>query len=173
MESRSRTSCDIKCEPCTGDRYTKVYNVDMSCNVCDTCNKPNFETKTNCTSTSNTVCRCKTGFKCKDKSCSKCVPIPTPTPIRTTLPPATTAISRAPVKPNKETVWFLVIIALLCAAIGVVVLTKLKRVLHCIMSNHGYFMAEKTSTETSSTEDEDVSKPVQEVCGKCDQPIDV
>lgn len=34
----------------------------------------------------------------------------------------------------------------------------------------GYILTEKPAT---ASEDEGVSKPVQEVCGKCDQPIDV
>lgn len=62
----------------------------------------NFETKTNCTPTNNTVCRCKTGYRCKDDTCSKCVPIPTPTPIRTTLPPATTGEPLLPGTVNRN-----------------------------------------------------------------------
>ncbi|XP_017270959.1 CD27 antigen [Kryptolebias marmoratus] len=171
MDSRSETICDIKCNPCTGERYMDDYNTEMSCNICDSCNEPNFVTESSCNSTSNTVCKCKAGYKFKDESRTKCVPIPTTT--KPTSPPGTTATSRAPAKPNKEPMWFLVVIVILCAGITLVILTKIKSFLHWIRSNHGYFLAEKASTEPSCAEDEDVSKPVQEVCGKCDQPIDV
>ncbi|KAI3361142.1 hypothetical protein L3Q82_013338 [Scortum barcoo] len=37
----------------------------------------------------------------------------------------------------------------------------------------GYFLAGQPTPTPTCSEDEDVSTPVQEVCGKCDQPIDV
>lgn len=37
MLKRSTTTCEIKCAPCTGDRYTESDNVEMSCNICTTC----------------------------------------------------------------------------------------------------------------------------------------
>lgn len=64
------------------------------------------------------------------------------------------------------TVWLLMITACLCTGIAFVVVTTVKS----IRSKNGYILTEKPAT---ASEDEGVSKPVQEVCGKCDQPIDV
>ncbi|KAM4735232.1 uncharacterized protein FYW61_005781 [Anableps anableps] len=72
-----------------------------------------------------------------------------------------------------DTQWFLVIIALLCVGIALVVVAKIKPLLHWIRSNHGYFMAQKIVTVPPRTVDDDVSKPVQEMCGKCDHCIDL
>ncbi|KAF0045518.1 hypothetical protein F2P81_002047 [Scophthalmus maximus] len=77
---------------------------------------------------------------------------------------ALTAI--APSKPVTGTVWLLMITACLCTGIAFVVVTTVKS----IRSKNGYILTEKPAT---ASEDEGVSKPVQEVCGKCDQPIDV
>ncbi|KAF7226950.1 CD27 molecule [Nothobranchius furzeri] len=175
MESRPPGSCKINCKPCTGDRFMDSHNVEMSCKVCDICNKPNFVTETNCTSTRNTVCKCQTGYTCTDETCTKCELIPTPTnptPATNTAAMRSTT-SRVPNQPIKDTVLFLVIVVLLCAGIILVALTKMKPLLHWVRSNHGYFLAKKPSSGPSSSEDVDVSKPIQEVCGKCDQPLEI
>ncbi|MEQ2266585.1 hypothetical protein XENORESO_011276 [Xenotaenia resolanae] len=72
-----------------------------------------------------------------------------------------------------DTQWFLVIIVLLCAGIALVVVTKIKPLLHWIRSNQVYFLDHKPVTVPLRAMDDDVSKPVQEVCGKCDHCIDL
>lgn len=168
MARRSLDSCKITCETCLTGRYLDSYNVDMTCSVCKNCKKPNMEYTSPCTSAHDAVCRCKAGYRCKDQPCTECVSILTTTkptlPICTTTREALTAI--APSKPVTGTVWLLMITACLCTGIAFVVVTTVKS----IRSKNGYILTEKPAT---ASEDEGVSKPVQEVCGKCDQPIDV
>ncbi|XP_047454407.1 tumor necrosis factor receptor superfamily member 5 isoform X2 [Mugil cephalus] len=182
MVRRSETSCEITCNPCKDDQYAHTFNTEMACKFCKKCNGDNMLVKSNCSAVQNTVCTCKAGYKCKDGDCTQCVLIPTtarPTTRSTTRPttrltlrPSTAALTTPEfATPQiKDTVWFLVIIALLCAGIALVIATKVKPFLRWIRSNHGYFLAEKPVPQT---EDEDVSKPVQEVCGKCDQLIEL
>ncbi|XP_008290915.1 CD27 antigen [Stegastes partitus] len=181
--SSSRTSCERECVPCQGDRFMESYNMEFNCNVCGNCDRPNMEVKQNCSSTHNTVCTCRAGYRCRDDSCSMCVLIPTTTPTTTPTAKATEAPPTAapepgdpttlpaPRAPLRDTVWFLVITALLCAGIALAVAARIKPFLRWIRSRYGYFLAEKPAAQSS--EDEDVSKPVQEVCGKCEQLIDV
>lgn len=68
--------------------------------------------------------------------------------------------------------WLPVIVILLCAVIFLLVLTKLRVFLKWIRSTHGYFLAVKAAPVPPCTDDS-VSKPVQEMCGKCDQPIEL
>ena len=49
----------------------------------------NMRFKSNCSSTKNAECICKTGYSCKDNPCTLCVPIPATT--KPTLPPSTTS----------------------------------------------------------------------------------
>ncbi|XP_078027776.1 uncharacterized protein LOC117265575 isoform X2 [Epinephelus lanceolatus] len=135
----------------------------------------NMEYKRNCSTTHNAVCGCKAGYACRDPSCKDCVPIPTST-IKTTLPPSTAALKPGalttlwePSQPIKDTAWFLVIIALLCIGLALVVLTKIKPFLRWIKSKQGYFLAKEAAPVLQGSEDEEVSTPVQEVLGKCDQ----
>ncbi|KAL7394550.1 hypothetical protein ABVT39_027773 [Epinephelus coioides] len=175
MAGRKQDSCSKNCVPCTEGLYTEKNNVDMTCEVCANCNKPNMEYKRNCSATHNAVCGCKAGYACRDPSCKDCVPIPTST-IKTTLPPPTTALKpgslttlREPSQPIKDTAWFLVIIALLCTGLALVVVTKIKPFLRWIKSKQGYFLAKEAAPALQGSEDEEVSTPVQEVLGKCDQ----
>lgn len=174
---RSQTTCDITCKPCDENRYMDIYNLEWNCNVCDVCRKANFETASNCTSTRNTVCKCSPGYKCVDASCTYCESVPTtfsPTPTPpTTVGATSTKTTDKPVTTIRDTQWFLVIIALLCAGIALAVVTKIKPLLHWIRSNHGYFLAQKVIVNPPRTVDDDVSKPVQEMCGKCDHCIDL
>ncbi|XP_035018657.1 tumor necrosis factor receptor superfamily member 6 [Hippoglossus stenolepis] len=158
-------SCTRVCVSCEGERYIDTYNVALTCSNCKLCEHPNMEYKSRCSFTQNAECRCKTGYNCKDKPCTRCVPIPT-------LPPATTTLgTNKPKQPIGEKAWFLVIIALLCIGIALVVVTKIKPLLRWIRSKDSFFFTDKP--EQSYSEDDDQSKPVQEVCGECDQPIDV
>ncbi|XP_074509464.1 uncharacterized protein LOC141778857 [Sebastes fasciatus] len=165
-----KESCDIKCDPCSGKRFTDTYNVEMYCQICKNCDETNMEYRSNCTTTHNAVCGCKDGYRCIDQPCTQCELIPTTT-IKTTLPPSTTAlipeaVTTSPSQPIRDTVWFLVIIALLCAGIAIVAVTKIKPFLRWIKFNHGYFW--EPAPLCSDSEDGDVSKPIQEVLGKCD-----
>ncbi|XP_032374695.1 tumor necrosis factor receptor superfamily member 26 isoform X2 [Etheostoma spectabile] len=183
MVRRSYTTCEIECQSCTRDLFNEKYNVQFTCDFCENCDKPNMEYSSHCNATHNAVCRCKAGYRCKEQSCKQCEPIPDPTekckadykckdqsckqcvptvPIlpfttKPTLPASTT-----------DTVWFLVIIALLCAGIALVVVTKIKPFLHWIKAKHSYLLAKEAVLVLPVSEDEEVSKPVQEVRGKCD-----
>ncbi|KAF3692067.1 CD27 antigen CD27L receptor T-cell activation antigen CD27 [Channa argus] len=125
MVRRPETSCGTECTSCTGDRYSDSYNVDMTCNSCTNCNKPNMKLLSRCNTTHNAVCTCTAGYKCKDQPCTQCEAISTPT--KPTLTPSTSS----------------------------------------------YFLTQKPAPESQFFEHEEVSKPVQEVCGKCDQLIAV
>ncbi|XP_040900244.1 tumor necrosis factor receptor superfamily member 3 isoform X3 [Toxotes jaculatrix] len=180
MVRRSTTSCETECASCMGDRYIDSYNVEMSCTICKTCIKPNMEYKSQCNATHDAVCGCKAGYRCKDQPCTQCVLIsdftkPWPSLSTTTSTPEDLTTLRTPPR-KRDTVWFLVIISLLCTGITLAVVTKIKPLLCWIRSKHGYFLTPKAvpgPPVTPYSEDEEVSKPVQEVCGKCDQPIDV
>ncbi|KAK2910100.1 hypothetical protein Q8A73_007815 [Channa argus] len=126
-----------------------------------------------CNTTHNAVCTCTAGYKCKDQPCTQCEAISTPT--KPTLTPSTSILTTTwkPPKSIIETVWFLVIIALLCAGIALLVVARIKPILRWIRSKHGYFLTQKPAPESQFFEHEEVSKPVQEVCGKCDQLIAV
>ncbi|KAM9353489.1 tumor necrosis factor receptor superfamily member 4 [Symphorus nematophorus] len=149
--------CQIQCKPCVGERFRDTYTEAQTCKFCDSCNGANSEFKSRCNATHDAVCRCRTGYECKDQSCKDCVPIQSTT--KPTLPPSTT-----------DTVWFLVIIALLLVGIAVIVLTKIKPFLRWITSKYGCLLDE-TCAPVPSSEDTEVSKPVQDTCGKCDQPL--
>ncbi|XP_028436847.1 tumor necrosis factor receptor superfamily member 6 isoform X1 [Perca flavescens] len=162
---RSITTCEIECESCTTNLFNEKYNVQQTCEFCENCDKKNMEYISHCNVTHNAVCRCKDGYKCKDQSCKQCVPI-SPFTTKPTLPPSTTALK--PGAYHTDTVWFLVIIAILCAGIALVVVTKIKPFLHWIKAKHGYLLAKESVPVPPFSEDEEVSKPVQEVRGKCD-----
>ncbi|XP_026226417.1 CD27 antigen isoform X2 [Anabas testudineus] len=177
MNRRSPTSCEIDCQPCIKDQYSDSCSVEMSCTMCNSCNKQNMALKTACNSTHNAVCTCIDGYMCNDQECTQCVLIPptTKTTVSATITTETISTTSGPYKPDRvaDTMWFLVIIALLGAGIALVLVTKIQPFLRWIRSKHGYFLTEKTQSVPQFAEDEEVSKPVQEVCGKCDQPIDV
>nr|XP_019948209.1 PREDICTED: CD27 antigen [Paralichthys olivaceus] len=130
MARRPDESCTIECKLCEGERYIHYYNVAMNCEFCRSCNKSNMEYKSRCKTDQNAVCRCKAGYRCRDPSCTQCVPKPPTT--KSTLPPSTTTstpealTTLKPTKSVRETVWFLVIIALLCIGIALVIVTKIK-----------------------------------------------
>ncbi|XP_060936770.1 tumor necrosis factor receptor superfamily member 6 [Limanda limanda] len=167
--------CTTKCASCSEHQYSDTYNVDMSCTGCRSCTKPNMEYKSRCSPTQDAECRCKTGYSCKDKPCTTCVPIPVTT--KPTLPPSTTTFTTEafttfkPKQPITETAWFLVIIALLCIGIALVVVTKINPLLRWIRSKDSFLFTDKP--EQPYSEDDSECRPVQEVCGECDQPIDV
>ncbi|XP_068426732.1 tumor necrosis factor receptor superfamily member 6-like [Clinocottus analis] len=168
MARRSVTSCEIECELCIDNRYMDTYNNKMSCEICENCLKPNMEYRLHCNVTHNAVCKCKANYECKDQSCKQCVPIPSTT-TKSTLPPSTTGVISivwTPSQPIKDTIWFLVIIALLCAGIAIAVVTKIHPFILWIKSKHGYLLAQDSLPEPSGCEE--VSTPVQEVLGKCE-----
>ncbi|XP_054477640.1 tumor necrosis factor receptor superfamily member 5 isoform X2 [Anoplopoma fimbria] len=174
MIRRPPTSCGIECEPCSGDQYSDAYNEELSCEFCENCDKPNMEYGSHCNATHNAVCRCKTDYRCKDRSCQQCVLIPSTT-TKPTLPPSTTVLKPGALttlwpstQPIRDTVWFLVIIAILCVGIAFAVVTKIKPFMRWIKSKQGYIFYKGPSPVTTSSEEEEVSTPVQEVLGKFD-----
>ncbi|KAM9852355.1 uncharacterized protein ACBR49_005443 [Aulostomus maculatus] len=176
---RATGNCDRKCEPCPAGSYIDSDNVEMQCEFCVNCNKGNMDYDLKCTPVRNAVCKCKDGYKCKDRECTMCLSVPTA--INSTLPPSSltdpqpgtaTTTSRA-TKPHIDMTGYLVIVALLCLGITLIVLTKKKPVACWIRSNQRYFVADKPAAVGACTESEGMSKPVQEMCGKCDQPIGV
>ncbi|XP_051562939.1 tumor necrosis factor receptor superfamily member 4-like [Myxocyprinus asiaticus] len=54
-----------KCEPCPDNQYHSKRGTEISCDNCSTCKKGSEEVS-ECTPTSDTRCKCKTGFKPKD-----------------------------------------------------------------------------------------------------------
>ncbi|XP_028280307.1 tumor necrosis factor receptor superfamily member 14 [Parambassis ranga] len=177
MIRRTNDVCGITCEACQDNQYIEAHNVEMNCKFCEVCNKENMVYKSNCSATHNAVCACKAGYRCENQDCTACELIPTTTK-KPTLPPPTKALKpttpSAPPKPMGDKVWFLVIIALLCAGIALAVVTKIKPFLRWTRSIYGYFLPDKQEhTDDADIEDNDMPKPVQEVCGKCDQPIEV
>nr|XP_057909669.1 tumor necrosis factor receptor superfamily member 5 isoform X2 [Doryrhamphus excisus] len=143
MIQRSSSSCAINCEPCTGYRYSDSYNVEMSCNVCRMCDKPNMEYESPCQKSSNAVCRCIEGYTCVDQECTGCFHVPGTIKSNTT-----------------DAVGYLVAIVLLCAVITVIVF------LRCVRSKHVAVMR-------CTDQEEEACKPVQEMCGKCDRTGEV
>ncbi|XP_035528599.1 tumor necrosis factor receptor superfamily member 6 [Morone saxatilis] len=174
MVRRSQNvKCQITCETCMDDHYADTYNVELYCKHCTSCNKPNMEYMSACNSTHDTVCRCKAGYECREQPCKVCVPIPTTTKPTTTPTPATTPKNSSSTTVLTDTAWFLIIIILLSVILSFFGITKMKPFLHWIRSKHGYLLAKTPAPMPPFLEDDSVSKPVQEVCGKCDQPLDV
>ncbi|XP_054638535.1 CD27 antigen [Dunckerocampus dactyliophorus] len=149
MIRRSQSTCAINCEPCTGMRYSDSYNVEMSCNICRMCDKPNMEYESDCQPSCNAVCRCIEGYKCTDQECTRCLRVPG------TVKSDTTAA-----------VGYLVVIVLLCAVIPAIVFTKVTHFLRCVRSEH-------VAVIPCTDEEEEACKPVQEMCGKCDRTFEV
>lgn len=85
MMRRAFKSCEITCQACPENFYSDNYNVEMACNLCLNCTKPNMEFESKCNPAHPAVCRCKAGFKCKDQPCTQCVPMQTTTPTGRTL----------------------------------------------------------------------------------------
>ncbi|XP_073340968.1 uncharacterized protein [Pagrus major] len=158
-----REDCKIDCKPCGDKFFSDAYNVERTCNFCANCEKPNMEYESKCNATHNAVCRCKDGYQCREQPCLECEPIPsTTTPITptstTALKPTTNpATPPTPSKPLGDTVWFLVITALLTAVILLVVLTNSKPFLRWIRCLNLF-----PKPPAPVTQDGDVSQPVQE-----------
>ncbi|XP_078143163.1 uncharacterized protein LOC139919550 [Centroberyx gerrardi] len=191
MKERSEFNCYIKCLPCKGERFTSTYNVQQNCIFCNDCKASHQELKSACNTTHNAECRCEPGYRCTGPLCLGCERTSSTTHLSTTVTkpgttntlgtakPGTTNTlgtakpatakptpSKAPAENNK---WFLVAVGVVCGVTVIAVATKLRPSLRWIRSEHGCFAPEKTPP--TGTEEEKVSMPVQEMCGKCDQPI--
>ncbi|XP_028984923.1 CD27 antigen [Betta splendens] len=172
MTWRSPTACMIDCVPCPEKLFSDSYNAELQCEICRSCTKQHMVEASACNATHDAVCTCQAGFTCADRACSECVPTRATTRPAPTPGASTTETTGRRSKSVPDTVWFLVITALLCAGIALVLVTKISPFLQWFRLRHGYFLAEKPAVLQCAA-DEEVSKPVQEVCGKCDQPIDV
>ncbi|XP_055084078.1 tumor necrosis factor receptor superfamily member 6 [Periophthalmus magnuspinnatus] len=167
IKSRDKTTCTIDCRPCTGNLYTDTYNA-KECKNCGDCDKENMEEVVSCRSTHAIECRCKAGFNCGDDECSYC----TETPATAAPSTATRGTTAASTNSTQDTVWFMIIICLLCLGIALVILTKMKTLLlRLVNSKSVKFKIQEEEGEEEK--EEEPSTPVQEVCGKCDQLIDV
>ncbi|XP_041650184.1 tumor necrosis factor receptor superfamily member 6 [Cheilinus undulatus] len=190
MVWRSESTCEIRCKSCLSDQYSNNSNTELSCNFCQICDKLTMEYKSRCNSTHNAVCRCKAGYRCNKPNCEECVWIPTTTmasilpPTTTTasiLPPTTTTASTlSPTTTTKvqppssgDTMWFLAIVVLLCAIVAIFVIAKVHSLQNWIRYKLGLFLAKKSAPVQTCSEADEVSKPIQEVCGKCDHVLDV
>ncbi|XP_077382171.1 tumor necrosis factor receptor superfamily member 5 [Festucalex cinctus] len=157
MIRRSQTTCEIECGRCTGERYTDSYNVEMSCDVCTTCDKPNMEYESPCRISQNAVCRCHVGYECTDEACTQCLHVPG------TVKSGTT-----------DAKWYLVEALPVCAVLAIVVFLLVLLFQSWLRSKRGYHSEVKLAAGLPGTEEEvAVCKPVQEVCGKCEQSVEV
>ncbi|XP_074540344.1 tumor necrosis factor receptor superfamily member 6 [Halichoeres trimaculatus] len=190
MLTRCQSNCETKCAPCPNGRYMDSFNVQLSCEFCRKCEESNMEYESRCDSIHNAVCKCKAGYRCRDQSCAECVQISTTTTDALPSPPATTVSSTLPqthsptkLQPSTEapvsdflyasTVWLLAIVVLLCAVVALFIFTKIPTLQRWIRHKLGGILDQKPAPVSTSSEDEEVSKPIQEVCGKCDQLLDV
>ncbi|XP_077431377.1 tumor necrosis factor receptor superfamily member 5 [Vanacampus margaritifer] len=155
MIRRSRTTCQIECGHCTGQRYTDSYNVEMSCDVCAMCDKPNMEYESPCRSSQNALCRCQAGYECADEACTQCLHIPG------TVKSGTT-----------DAKWYLVEALPVCVFLVAVVLLVLP-FRSWLRSKHGCSEVKRVSGLLGTEEEMAQCKPVQEVCGKCEQSVAV
>ncbi|XP_077951096.1 tumor necrosis factor receptor superfamily member 5 isoform X2 [Gasterosteus aculeatus] len=157
MVRRPDRTCGIECQSCTGRRYTDAPNEELGCEFCENCDKPHMEYHSECSSTRNAVCRCEAGYRCQDDPCKQCVPIPSTTTTKPTLPPSTTGAIptlRTTSQPIK--------------GITLAAVAKIKPFMLWIKSKHGYMLAKDPQPASPCSEDEQVSTPIQEVLGKCE-----
>ncbi|XP_034553223.1 CD27 antigen [Notolabrus celidotus] len=176
MAWRSDSTCKIQCDPCMKGQYRDTCNVELSCKFCRSCKESNLEFESTCNGTHDAVCRCKAGFRCRGQPCTECEQIPTTvtpsaTTVSTTLPQPFTTTKLTP--NTQDRAWLWVMVALLCAGIACFVAAKNNSLKRWFGNKLCYYLDEKPATSSTSSEDEEVSKPIQEVCGKCDQLLDV
>ncbi|QHR78491.1 tumor necrosis factor receptor-like protein [Lymphocystis disease virus 4] len=74
--NKTYTNKTVECVPCTKGSYTEIRNKLTKCLRCDACQYPK-EIEVNCTTSSNSKCKCKQGFYYNDRysdcvPCSKC-----------------------------------------------------------------------------------------------------
>ncbi|XP_037309345.2 tumor necrosis factor receptor superfamily member 14 isoform X2 [Pungitius pungitius] len=156
MVRRPVITCGIECRPCPGALYIDTYNVEMSCEICQKCDKPHMEYSSLCSTTRNAVCKCKAGYRCIDASCKECEAMPSTT-TKPTLPPSTTGDITTQLEPSQPV-----------NGITMVAVAKIKPFLLWIKSKHGYVLAKDPQPASRCSEDEEVSAPIQEVLGKCE-----
>ncbi|XP_047453806.1 tumor necrosis factor receptor superfamily member 6B-like [Mugil cephalus] len=77
MGAHCTATSPTRCYPCIPDYYTELWNYMPMCLYCSNLCSENQEVEKECSSTSNTVCRCKEGFYASDDFCfphSECGP---------------------------------------------------------------------------------------------------
>ncbi|KAL2084780.1 hypothetical protein ACEWY4_020298 [Coilia grayii] len=60
------------CTPCHPPEYRDDHNNALTCKMCNRCGEEGQEVLKSCTSSQDTVCTCKPGYKCRDETCSQC-----------------------------------------------------------------------------------------------------
>ncbi|KAF4088205.1 hypothetical protein AMELA_G00079680 [Ameiurus melas] len=176
MEKRCTKSSETLCKQCRSDYYMDEYSKELVCLRCSQCTKEHMVYKKNCSSTSDAVCDCESGYKCNSKPCTDCVKIPTtaPPPPTTTTKTTTTVITNAKIyvqetTASQDTVWITLSLCCVCILLTCFILIS-RHTLPCgwimLASTGSFGGSKKTSAESSQcTEDEEVPMPVQEVCG--------
>ncbi|XP_053486031.1 tumor necrosis factor receptor superfamily member 5 isoform X2 [Ictalurus furcatus] len=180
MVKRCTKSSETSCTKCRRDLYMDEYNKELECKRCSQCTKEHMVYKKNCSSISDAVCDCESGYKCNGKPCTDCVKIPTTTTTTTTTAPpstptTTTTTSKVITNVIKETtasqdtVWITLSLCCVCILLTCFILIS-RHTPPCgwiMLASAGSFGgSKKTSAESSQcTEDEEVPMPVQEVCG--------
>ncbi|XP_029688280.1 tumor necrosis factor receptor superfamily member 5-like isoform X2 [Takifugu rubripes] len=151
-------SSPTKCKPCEDQRYIQTYNMEWSCDFCGSCSASNMEYKSHCNATHDSVCKCKPGYECTDRPCTQCRPVsPTTRP-----PPPVTPVTVITVETSKDTLWLMQMAAFLLITVAVCVVLKKKAGQQWITSKCGYLLAKTHEPVSPCSDDEEVTKPVQE-----------
>uniref|UniRef100_A0A8C1Y3T6 TNFR-Cys domain-containing protein n=1 Tax=Cyprinus carpio TaxID=7962 RepID=A0A8C1Y3T6_CYPCA len=173
IQKCTQQMADTECARCGDGYFTDDYNINYHwCNECRTCTKDHMMYEKNCTSTSDAVCTCVEGYRCRDSECEKCEKIQTSTV-------SSLATTKA-IPPTHDIVW--ISVSLCCACMCVCVLltcflliSRHARQYGWIMpTSPGHWRTDKSNSGSSQcTEEEEVPMPVQEMCGKTEKLEDV
>ncbi|XP_042596685.1 CD27 antigen-like isoform X3 [Cyprinus carpio] len=80
IQKCTQQMADTECARCGDGYFTDDYNINYHwCNECRTCTKDHMMYEKNCTSTSDAVCTCVEGYRCRDSKCQECEKIQTST----------------------------------------------------------------------------------------------
>ncbi|XP_068425780.1 tumor necrosis factor receptor superfamily member 6B-like [Clinocottus analis] len=71
MKAYCTASTRTECAPCRSHHFTELWNYLPKCLYCNNLCVENQEVETECTATSNRVCRCRDGFYMTGDSCSR------------------------------------------------------------------------------------------------------
>ncbi|KAF4103474.1 hypothetical protein G5714_016357 [Onychostoma macrolepis] len=173
LKNCEQEKSDTKCAPCTSGFFTHYYNSNYNwCHHCTTCTKDHMKYEKNCTATSDAVCTCVEGYRCRDSNCNECEKIQT----ATVSSPASTKT----IPPTHDIMWISVSLCCVCVCVCVLLTCFL------LVSRHarqcGWIMPKSPAlwrTDKSNfgssqcTEEEEVPMPVQEMCGKTEKLEDV
>ncbi|XP_034144543.1 tumor necrosis factor receptor superfamily member 4 [Esox lucius] len=184
------------CVPCSSGYYMNNYNFQRDCISCQGCSKSELEKVSTCTTKQDDVCKCKTGYRCKDTGpCRECEKMPTTTTTKHTKLPNTTstAVPRTPNPttrpvtpsgstpitnpvPTEDRKWIPMFVTAMCLCLLLICMfavSKLQSILSWIGSRNNFWSPPQKSLAIQSPEEEEVPMPVQEECGKLELLLDV